>query len=401
MATIDNSSSTIPLGQRLGRVGGRLRPSLGALWAWWTQALATWLPARMRELFGLSQRRLLLQPLGDNLRLALERGDDLRDIGQLPWDAAHAALTSTDPLASLLDQRSAELPRWLLLPAAAGLRRTLALPAAAADRLRDVLAFEIDRQTPFAAADVYYDARVLRLRGDGQLEAELVVVPRAMLDAATDALGPLGDGLAGVDMAAADGRAIGVNLLADSRIRRKADPWAAWNYALALVAIIALAAGLWQMLANRRAAADAFEASTRARAVQAQRVATQKRQLIGLVAGMRFLQDTRDGRPTTVEVVDELSRRLPDSTYLEKLSIEDGRLLLIGLSSEASSLVQRLEGSPLWKSPALTGALQPDPRTRRDRFTLIAELVIAAPAVAGDKTARATTSGGADAPGNP
>ena len=48
--------------------------------------------------------------------------------------------------------------------------------------------------------------------------------------------------------------------------------------------------------------------------------------------------------------------------------------MLIGLSREASSLIQRLQGSPLWRAPALTGALQPDPASGRDRFTLTAEL---------------------------
>ncbi len=381
MSSVDNTSQSAAARPRPGRAGARLRPGLGGLWAWWTAALATWLPARVRDLFGLSQQRLLLQPAGDSLRLALERGDDLREIGQVPWDAAQSARDSAgeDPLGALLQQRIAELPRWLLLPTGAGLRRTLLLPAAAADRLRDVLAFEIDRQTPFAAADVYYDARVLGLRNGEQVEAELVVVPRAALDAAIAALGPLGDGLSGVDMAAADGRAMGINLLADGRRRRTADPLAAWNAALAVVALIAIGAGLWQVLDNRRAAADAFQASLRTREVQERRVADQQRQLLNLVEGMKFLQDTRSGRPTTVEVVDELSRLLPDSTYLEKLSIEDDRLLLIGLSSEASSLVQRLEPSKLWKSPALTGALQPDPRTKRDRFTLTAELVVTAP----------------------
>jgi general secretion pathway protein L len=74
--------------------------------------------------------------------------------------------------------------------------------------------------------------------------------------------------------------------------------------------------------------------------------------------------------------MDELSRRLPDTTYLEKLAVEDNRLTLIGLSKEASALVPKLEGSPLWTSPALTGALQPDPRTQRDRFTLTADIVV-------------------------
>src|SRR5690606_17322474 len=101
-----------------------------------------------------------------------------------------------------------------------------------------------------------------------------------------------------------------------------------------------------------------------------------RRQLVDLVEGMAFLQRARTARPTTVEVLDELGRRLPDSTYLEKLSIERNQILLIGQSSEASALVGQPEGSKLWRSPALTGALQPDPRTGRDRFTLSAQLAV-------------------------
>ena len=67
----------------------------------------------------------------------------------------------------------------------------MVLPAAAADRLRDVLSFEIDRQTPFAATDVAFDARVLRRRPDGQLDVDLVVVavpPRALSSVVREAL---------------------------------------------------------------------------------------------------------------------------------------------------------------------------------------------------------------------
>ena len=81
-----------------------------------------------------------------------------------------------------------------------------------------------------------------------------------------------------------------------------------------------------------------------------------------------------------MEIIDELSRRLPDGSYLEKLAIEDERLTLIGLSNEAAALVGRLQDSQLWRLPALSGALQPDPASGRDRFTLTAELAPAAPA---------------------
>lgn len=389
-AAVDNASATPSLRQRLGRAGSRLRPGFGGFWAWWTHALASWLPARLRSLLGLAHERMLLQRAGDELRLAMAREDGVREVGSLPWTAQDAG-RGDELLASLLPSRVADLPRWLLLPANAGLRRRLTLPVAAAERLRDVVAFEIDRQTPFAVADVHYDARIVERKGD-QLDAELVVVPRAALDAALASLGNVAGTIEGVDMAGADGAPLGINLLAEAQRSRRVDRWRAWNWAFAMIAVVAVAMAMWQLLANRRTVADAFAVQADARALEARGVATEKRQLVDLVEGMAFLQRARATRPTTVEVLDELGRRLPDSTYLEKLSIENTQILLIGQSSEASALVGQLEGSELWRSPALTGALQPDPRTGRDRFTLTAQLVVdQAPA----------DTGAANAPGQP
>ena len=181
---------------------------------------------------------------------------------------------------------------------------------------------------------------------------------------------------------------LGVNLLPAAQRGSQVDPWRAWNWVLAAVAVLAVVAALWQMLQNRRAAADAFAQSTEQRVTAARRVSVQRQQLQDMVDGRAFLDQMRSGRPTSIEVLDELTRRLPDTTYLEKLSIENDRLLLIGLSSEASALVGRLEGAKVWRSPALTGALQPDPRTRRDRFTLTADLAVS-PAAAREESSNA------------
>jgi len=375
MAATDDTAA-LPHRQdpRLAAFGGALRPRVAGAWRWWTRALATWLPARQRRLFGLARERLLLRPGADGLEVLLEGVEGVRQLCVLPPPAADA----DERLAVVLAQRVAALPRWLLLPQGSVLRRRLQLPAAAGDRLRDVLGFEIERQTPFPASAVEFDARLLGRRDDGQLDAELVVVPRTALDAGLAALGPLADTLAGADVADDEG-GLGVNLLPAARRLRRSDPWIGRNLVLALVALLALAAGMWQVLENRRAVADAFEAEVADAAARARVASTQRQALVDLVEGLAFLQDTRAARPATLEVMDELARRLPDSTYIEKLSIEDTRILLIGVSSEAPSLLQRLEGSPLWRSPALAGALQPDPQSGRDRFTLTAELVVAPP----------------------
>ncbi|WP_147653457.1 PilN domain-containing protein [Vulcaniibacterium gelatinicum] len=365
------------LRESVSRLQTRIRPGAGGFFAWWARALAAWLPARWRQALRAGQERLLLVEQADGLLLRRQHAEGMDDLGRLP--AAADLAFAEDALGPLLGPAVADLPRWLLLPAGAGLRRTLTLPAAAAERLREVVAFEIERQTPFAADAVAFDARVLGRRGEGQIEAELVVVPRATLQAQLQGLGPLAATLSGVDLADSAGMPLDVNLLPPAQRVRRSDPWRTWNIAFAAVALVALVAGLWQVLDNRRAAVEALQARVKALEGPAARAAAQRQRLADAVAGQVYLDRLRAGRPSAIEVMDELSRRLPDSTYLEKLAIEGDRLLLIGLSSEASALVARLEGSKLWRAPALTGALQPDPRTRRDRFTLTAELAVTAP----------------------
>jgi general secretion pathway protein L len=361
----------VALRSRFGAGVSRWRA--GGFLAWWWRSLVAWLPRRWRVALGIDRGRLLLQPDADAVQLRLQDGEGLRDLGHVPGLAEAGA----DPLAGLLAPRLADLPRWLLLPGARALRRRLVLPAAAAERLRDVVSFEIERQTPFPADAVAFDARLLgRRESDGQLDVELVAVPRAVLDAQQALLGPMAGNLAGVDVAGSDGLPLGVNLLPPAQRRRQVDPWRRWNWLLAGVALLALVLALWMLLQNRRAAADALQQATDREVASAKRVSQQRQQLVALVEGRAFLDRQRAGRPTAVELLDELTRRLPDGTYLEKFAIEDNRMLLIGLSNEASALVGRLEGSKLWRAPALTGAVQPDPRTKKDRFTLTADLAL-------------------------
>jgi len=362
------------MGESVPRLGLRGSGARG-FFAWWGRSLTAWLPRHWRAVLGLDRGRLLLQPDGATVQLRLEDGDGLRDLARLPERAPEAS--ASDVLLSMIAPAAHDLPRWLALPASVALRRRLTLPAAAGERLRDVVGFEIERQTPFAADAVVFDARMLGHRErDGQIDAELVAVPRTALEAAETTIGDLAQGLAGIDVIGGDGVPLGVNLLPPAQRRRQADPMRAWNLALAAVALVAFAAMLWQLLQNRRAAGDAFEQAATSRVEAAREVSARRQALVDTVEGQIFLDRMRTSRPTAVEVLDELSRRLPDGTYIEKFALESERITLIGRSSEASALLGRLEGSKLWRNPALTGALQPDPRTGRDIFTLTAELAV-------------------------
>lgn len=352
-----------------GSAGLRLFPGLGDFWAWWRRALAAWLPRGWRNLLGCAHDRLLLSGQGEDLLVLWEADGQLRELARLPACAGPLQLDR------LLVAHAAALPRWWLLPAGSGLRRRLRLPSSAARHLRQIAAFEIDRQTPFAAEDVCYDVRAIGHRHDGQMDVELVVAPQRVLDGMLREQAALASTLAGVDLADAQGRPSGFNLLPPAQRRRQADPMRRWNLLLAAVALLAIVAAGARILENRRAAADALQQRIDAQAVQAREVAAQRARLSARVEGSAFLDTARASRPTVIEVWDEATRRLPDGTWLEKLSIQGDQLLLIGSSNDAPSLVARMEGARLWRKPALVGALQSDTESGHSRFTLAAQLV--------------------------
>jgi general secretion pathway protein L len=332
------------------------------------EALREMLPDTWRRQLGAGPRRLWLRPVGTDLALERELDGRREPIGTIGADE--------DEVLSMLHARRAAgggVAHWLLLPPSLVLRRPLVLPLAAEARLRDVLAHEIDRQTPFTVDQVAFEARVLeRDVAARQIKVELLVLPKTQLDAALARLGPLAADLAGVDVRDADGAPLGLNLLPPARRHVAIDRARQWHLILAGVAIVALIAASLIILDNRRKALAGLEASVAAseREVREVRRLRKTLQAQGKAAG--FLARARAGTPTMLELLAEMTRRIPDDTSLEKLSVADGRIVLIGQSRQAPALVGLLQDSQLIHSPALAGAVQKDPRTGLDRFNLTA-----------------------------
>ena len=360
----------------------RLRLARTPLPGWGREAAAAWrsvLPPGLRPLLQGDSNRLLLDRQSDLLQVSVADAAGERPLG----DVSLADPELRDALARRLAESAA--PVWLMLPASAVLRRTLTLPAAAEARLRDVLAHEIDRQTPFSADQVSFEGRVLGRDATGQmLRVELLVMPRARLDQELQAVGPLAARLAGADVRDADGRGLGINLLAHPQRARGSDPSRRLNLALAGVAALALLLALGLVRFNRSEALESLRADVAQANTEVREARLARNQLVAKVEAANFLATRRAASPTMLELLDELTRRIPDDTSVDKLTVDDGRLVMVGQSRAAPALVGLLQESPILEEPALTGAVQADPRTGRDRFTLTARVVGNPPEVADD-----------------
>lgn len=362
----------------LGRLQSRYAQSpLPRFLHWWGFELAALLPARWRAVFDAGNTRVFYEAGAGTLELRLEEGARETLLASLPMtdDTGERNAELPSAIDAALDETRLMRERWLLLPGGQVLRRRFTLPAAATEQLREVMRHELDRQTPFRADQVSYDCRVLAIDPvSKQAQVELLVLPKDKLDAALAPLGALAAGLSGVDARDGDGRVLRANLLPPER-RRPRSFHALWiNTGLLAFSMIALLFGLLHALDNRQAALRELQTTVDGRRHDAQLASALGKQLQQAVEGAGFLTRARAAKPPMLAVLADLSQRLPNNTWIERFSQSDQQVFLTGTSAEATALVQRLQASPLLRAPALSGSVQPDAATGRDRFTLTAEL---------------------------
>lgn len=347
----------------------------------WFERHATW------YLLALENDEVILRAAGSEQVSARIDAAQAEALQQTAW---REALSEADPQ----DVRLA-----LCLPTNQVLRRHLYLPAAARADLRRVVGYEMDRQTPFHVGDACFDVRPLGTAADGRLMVELVLAPRSRLEPLLQRLAAMGARVDAVDVADDRGR-LGVNLLDAAARPAHPHPRRRLNLALAGLAIVLLALGMGQWLHNRRSTLAAMQTQVDALHGRARQVTHLRSQLVQRLGATGFLVRQRAQSPAMIDVLADVTHRLPDDTWLERFSVDaTGHVSLQGQSPHATQLLKRMSGSVYLGDPGFQGVIQTDARTGKERFYMTAQLRAPASAasVAASPAAASSTQEGADA----
>lgn len=350
---------------------------LPRFFAWWKGELLGLLPERWRTFVSERAEELLIDAQPGEFVVWRQSGARCAEFGRLPREMPpEDARGEFARLRGLIDDPQVRV--LYCVPAARCLRRDLTLPAAAEDKLRQVLSFEMDRQTPFKADQVYFDYRIAARDAVAKnLAVNLVVAPRAQLDPDLAVLANFGIALDGVDcwQGAQGGDRAGLNLLpVERRVKRK-NQRLRLNLALAGAALLLLFIAMWQSLANRAASVEAMTAEVEKAQNEAKQTSALAKKLEERAASANFLFHLKSDTTTMTELLADLTQRLPDDTFLERLTVDDrGKVDVQGQSNNAARLIDGLQKSEVLTNPGFTGTIQSDPRTHKERFNLSFEL---------------------------
>ena len=345
-----------------------------AFFAWWGTELRALLPPRWRGWLGDGVAWHLLQQ--EQGQWTLRRAGEAQPLAR--WFADDDALAQRAAVSTALQAVDREDRRLaLLLDPRTVLRRAVSLPLAARSQLAQVMAFEMDRQTPFTVEQVHYAARELTSPtpvAAAHFRAELLATPRNTLDPLLARLSAAGVVVDAVDLPEGNGR-LGINLLPPARRPHHVHPRRRWNRALAVACLALLLLVLGQYLHNRRQALVRMQAQVESMRGEAQQVAALRQQLQDNAGAAGFLAQRKKNSVAMLSVLEDATARLPDSAWLERLSVDNtGQIGFQGQSQQAAKLLDTLKDSRLITDASFQGSIQPDPTTGKERFYLTARV---------------------------
>lgn len=338
---------------------------------WWARELGDMVPAVLRPRIRPPSKILWAQVDAGHLNLWRWSRGGKQIVGQLPLDAAHAneQKVAFDALLS----RAGRPPLGVALADAQILRKKLGLPLAASQNLRQVLAFELGRQTPFTHDQAYFDARTIgEDRARQSLQVELVVAPRQQLDelnACFKAWNVSPQFIAIESEVAGNGDC--VNLL-PPELRPKPGSARYWGYAaMASVTLLLLSAVLVYPLWQKREIAIALLAPLGHAQQRAHVVEGLKKEQERVLAEYNYPGGAKLERPPVVAMLEEISRLLPDNTWLQQLDIKAQEISLQGITTGSSRLINLFEKSRLFTDAQFKSPLVKAPGGE-ERFQLAA-----------------------------
>ncbi len=278
----------------------------------------------------------------------------------LRHNGAETNLQRLEPDRPLAAPAAPHLETGLRLPAGTVLSRDVLLPIAAARNLQAAIGFEMDRLTPFTAAELYWGVSAVKPdRARGRVSLRLSIVPRNVVEALSRPLAQAG--LSPSFIETGTGR-----IELDGTQPRKRPSARAALPALCAVLFVACVAAPFirqQMALNEAARAVA------ALQPQADKAQALRQQLITAAAGQSAIaQARRTG--DALQVLATLTNALPDDTWLTDLTLKSGDLTFDGQSTNAAKLIGLLSNVKGLHDPSFTAPVTRTADGKADIFSM-------------------------------
>ena len=342
---------------------------------WWKRELGFLVPEKIKQLVYDKQGFIIVSPKNGQLVLTYTCDGQIEPLATLDRGSRDKTFQGLYEK----DERLAKAITILRLTDQYAIQKELSLPAAAKENLYQVVAYELDRYTPFKPEQVYFGVKPMDgVNEPGQIKVILILTTREILDGLYEDLKTMGLSPLFADYEGSannlDNLDDGYNLLPE-RLRQKTAkvPRLIHSALIALTCfllIAVMAMPVWfeyQTVNALQLKADSLEKD-------AKKVKALQSDIDAVIDETRQLIKEKSATPEVIVMLNTLSSLIKDDTWLSYLQYSDGHLQIQGESPAASTLIAILEASELFVNARFASPVTQDSISKLERFQITVDV---------------------------
>jgi general secretion pathway protein L len=351
--------------------------SIHAFFVWWTHELKSLVPEKYRQKVFPDSKEVLISQDSSEQGVQIWQNHD-GQLHLLELDESVQGKEWWHQLNHYVAGSDQETKVTYLVNESEVLSRQVAMPVVVINDIDSVLSFELDKYIPFKPEDVAYDFRKgLVEEGSEKFPVLLTAIKQQQLKEIIENTESKGLQLSVIDVNVGTEQApvaLGVNLMPKD-LRKKKD-WSSikWHSGLLAIAILMLGFVMYSSLQNKQVKIQSLELQVDELKRDARRAKLIETQLNESIEAANFLGNLKKNIPSRVQMLAELTQKIPANTYLSRIVIDDEKIEIVGQSENSNALVPILNQSSLWFEPQFIGNMTIDPRTSLEKFTIKSEL---------------------------
>jgi general secretion pathway protein L len=343
-------------------------------WRWWMRELSFLIPEKIRHWVSEQHGYLLLSPTHPNL-LTLTYVDEsnARFIAHLERNDLGIAqfkkiLADNEPFS--------KAKAILRLSGQEAIQRELLLPVAAKENLRQVVAYELDKYTPFTAEQVYFAVKISEndSKDTGFINVKVSVSPKEVVDALCEDISAMGIALVYMDYQDTlthdihlDNKA---NLLPEHFRHKVANTPRLIHAGLISVVccllVMVMVVPLWFNYQTVAKLTDKINTIEK----EAKKIKALQADIDSVIDKTQKLIDEKNASPMMVDILNTLSTLIDDRTWLAYLQYSEHHLQIQGESPSASTLIGVLESNDIFTKARFVSPVTQNNINKLERFQI-------------------------------
>lgn len=342
--------------------------------AWWLQGLAYLLPEGVKQVLNPSPDILYIRSGRDVISFDHYHGSSqtLIESRTLPRDNSSERLIILEWIKEL---QKKDVLCALLLNDEDLLTKSLSMPANALNNIRDILGFEMDKHTPFSSEQVYFDYIIDEKSSSGEnLQLDLYVVTRKIADDLSSEMERLDIPFSRISSKHQGHLFSCINFDTENKSASAGKLNELVNVWLLLLCVLLFLAALFFPLSIQKGKLLALEEIINDQRKVALEVAALEKTKFTALSQNQFLLTKKKNSLPAIELIAEMTKVLPDDTWLNRLIIRDKEIQITGESASATSIIKYIEDSVYFDNANFRSPISRNSRSNKDRFNINARV---------------------------